>query len=148
MKKFVLMICLFTASGAVGNAQTFSKAECIKQWTKDVDRPFRLSAAKATARCNAVERRINLLSKQILGKWQARIEGRTSTLQFFADGTALQDGVRKTWAIKSTGNVDDARLEFDEFGPASPIKIIGNVMTLVWISDGSLEHVARWKRVR
>lgn len=143
MKKIVLMFGLFTAFAVVGSSQKVFKAECISRWTKEVDRPYRLSPAKATARCNAIEKRINLLRKQILGKWQALIEGRTSILQLFDDGTALQDGVRKTWAITSTGDVDDARLEFDEFGPASPIRISGNTMTLIWISDGSLEHVAR-----
>lgn len=150
MKGFLLMLCLFTAFTIVGSAQAFSKAECISRWTTDVDRPFRLPTAKATARCNAVEARITALSKQILGKWQRASEGRTENLNFFADGTVRRYERVERWVILNTyGEVGGEHIQFgDDDLAIHPIKIKGRLMTIEYPSaNGRFTTIERWNRI-
>ena len=68
---FLSLIAVMFFSALVVTAQDkFSESQCVTQWTKEVDRPFRLKRATAIKRCNTIALRIKTLSKQILGKWQ------------------------------------------------------------------------------
>jgi serine/threonine protein kinase len=142
---------VLTQSSASVKTGTFSKAECISHLTsKDIIPQYRLSLVKATALCNAIEERINLLSKQILGKWQSISEGKTVTLQFFADGTAKRDfgtesSVEK-WAIVNPYSTLGAEsIQFDD-SYLSQIKFSGSMM-IITSQPATEEIIERWERV-
>lgn len=146
---FVPSVVLAQNSTSV-QTESFSKAECISRLTKEVDAPYRLSLVKATVRCNAIEKRINLLSKQILGKWQSRSEGRTVTLEFFADGTAKRyfgsGSNMEKWAIVNPyGTLGEESLQFDD-SYLSAIKFSGSMM-IITSQPASATIVERWERI-
>lgn len=157
MPRKLLPVLLFAVGLSVAffhssaSAQTFSKAECISRLNKEVDRPFRLSLHKATARCNAIQKRVDLLSRQILGQWQTRLEGRTVTLQFFPDGTAKRNfgtgNSQQTWAIVNPyGTVGAESIQFDD-GYLSAIKISGSMMTIT-SQPASHTWTESWRRIK
>ncbi len=147
--------CVFLHETALG----FNTNECVLQLTKEVDPQYRLSQAQATARCDAIARRIDKLSKQIVGKWQHRENGQMETMVISADGTArihryyydtgqMRNVVEK-WSIDNPyGTIGDESLKFEEdgFGWRS-VKFTGNTMTIT-SQPATATIVERWTRLR
>lgn len=147
---FLLLLVFLFVSEITAQTEGFSKDACISRWTKEVDSPYRLSLSKATVRCNAVEKRIKSLSKQILGKWQRRDGGRTFTMQFFADGTVIRDGNEETWTIENGyGELGGEGLYFNgDNNMVNELRIVGATMTISSNSNYRYTDVERWKRIK
>jgi len=145
--------CVFVHETALG----FNTNECVLRLTKEVDPPYRLSQAQATARCDAIARRIDKLSKQIVGKWQHRVNGQMETMIISADGTArihryyydtgqMRDVVEK-WSIDNPYGTIGA--EGVQFGESYFWQVKFTVNTMILTSQpASATIVERWTRLR
>ncbi|MCW1404039.1 hypothetical protein OKA06_17650 [Novosphingobium sp. MW5] len=73
------------------HAEPFSVNACVKHWTMEVDRPFRLPLARAKSNCAAAGVTVARLRAQILGQWR-RIDdqGKEETRTFSANGTVTE----------------------------------------------------------
>jgi hypothetical protein len=86
---FTAAIAPLLPSPALGAVSEARVGDCVRHLTRELDRPFRLPVARATARCNAIETRLNALSRRILGHWELRRrDGSRETVDFLPDGTA------------------------------------------------------------
>lgn len=158
-KIIISIIALMFFSALVVNAQDrFSESQCVSQWTKEVDPPFRLKQANAIKRCNTIALRIKSLSKSILGKWQLiGSKGRKETLEFSADGTSRRywhdsntrksGSLEEVWAIVNPyGTVGSEVIQFND-DYLREIKISGATMTII-STPTRYSHVERWKRIK
>lgn len=156
-----LFFITFTHSSTSAQTEPFSKAECISQLTsKDIIPPYRLSVAKATLRCDAIQKRVDLLSKQILGKWQLIGSGRRNEiLEFSADGSVetsfynsdlrRRDTRVESWAIVNPyGTVGSEVIQFnDDF--LREIKISSTTMTIISTPTSAINSYSdRYKRIK
>lgn len=155
MKNPVSLFLVLAALSLAASAQGFSKAECVSHLNKEPDPPFRLSLVKATARCNAIDSRIKVLQKQILGKWKLIYSNddslRGSSMSFLANGTVhWNNGSRKrteTWMIGNPyGALGAEVIQFGDESWVSPIKIHGTTMTIT-SQPASFETIERYKRI-
>lgn len=151
---FFLSVALAQGSAS---AQTFSKAECVSGLTnKDVLPRYRLSLAKATARCNALEARIKILQKQILGKWKLIYSNddslRGTSLSFFANGTVQRNigtqRMTETWVIENPyGTLGAEVIRFGDQSWVSSIKILGTTMTIT-SQPASFTTIERYRKIK
>lgn len=153
---FFLVPLIFVCAQIPVSAQTFSKAECVSRMNKEVDAPYRLSLAKATARCNAIDTRIKLLQKQILGKWKLSYSNDDSlkgiSLIFFPNGTVQRNlgarGLTKTWTIDNPyGTLGEEVIQFGDESWVSSIKIQGTTMTIT-SQPASFTTIERYKKIK
>lgn len=82
------LLLLWVADNSA-QSSAFSVSECITRMTREVDRPYRLSPARAQSQCQTIQARIGELSTQIVGLWQRRSDdGHRESIEFKPDGTA------------------------------------------------------------
>lgn len=153
--KFCVVFFMLTVFSLAASSQTFSKAECISRLSKEVDRPFRLSLTKATVRCNAIDSRIRILQKLILGKWKLIYSNDDSlkgaSMSFLANGTVQWNnstGKRtEKWMIGNPyGTLGAEVIQFGDESWVSPIKIQGKTMTIS-SQPASFETIERYKKI-
>ena len=144
----ILALMSLGASMAIGQDK-FSPSQCVTRWTQEVDRPFRLKRATAIKRCSAIAARIDILSKQVLGKWQSLgSKGRRDTLEFFPDGT-VRGSYAGAWAIVNPyGTLGSEVIQFND-DYLREIKIAGPILTIISTPTSSYNSYSeRWKRIK
>jgi hypothetical protein len=144
----------FLGHPAVFAQEPFSESACVARHTREVDKPFRLSTAKAVRKCKAIASRIALLSKQTVGQWQ--LSGTEIVRDFSADGTlrefqrgrASTTTTRHRWVIANVyDEPGEEHIYIDDNSSIWSFNIKGSVMIITY-TPSRYTAVYRWRRIR